>query len=245
MERRAKAAGGKLSSSAAQRIVTRQQIPSSREQLVAFLQVCEVPENDHPEWVQAWTRVRRHHAAELSASKLVLDRQEAQVAGSPSGRVTAEQAAQLLSVAGYAAAERYRGYVEPWTVRCQLCTAVKRIRLADLVGGRIKQCTQCHIRAEHAVSEVWAALFEQRGWVEYGMPAAEAELFRHCRVASVERQQSRLHITVEAPSHIFAMAGLQSGAGADAWESLITKAVHERLDTVTEVVYVTYTEQLN
>lgn len=236
IERRARSAGHKLSSSAAQRIVTRQQIPSSRQQLIAFLRACEVPDRDHLEWVQAWSRVRRHHAEELSDSRVMLDRQEAEAAGNPSGRVTAEQAAQLLAAEGYAPTERYRGYDVTWTVRCQHCTSVKRIRLSALASSRTKQCIQCHSRAERAVNEAWADLIEHRGWTEHGMPAAEGESFLRCRVAGVERQQSRLRITVEAPSHLFA-----SGS----WEPLITSAVREKLHTVSEVVYVTYTEQLN
>ncbi|WP_330358387.1 helix-turn-helix transcriptional regulator [Streptomyces chartreusis] len=242
MERRARAARTTLSSSAAQRIISRQQVPSSREQLVAFLHACEVPERDRAEWLQAWARVRRHHAAELNASRTFLDRQEAETAEDPSGRVTAEQAAQLVSLAGYTPAERYRGYNVPWTVRCQLCTAVKRIRLSDQADGRIRQCTQCHNDAERTVQEVWAALFDRQRWKEKGMSAAEAEIFRRCRIAGVERRQSALHVTVSAPSELFVTTGL---ADSSAWESLIADAVREKLETVSEVIYVTYTDRLN
>ncbi|MFC8360824.1 helix-turn-helix domain-containing protein [Streptomyces griseorubiginosus] len=242
MERRARAARTPLSSSAAQRILTRQQIPSSREQLVAFLHACDVPEKDHAEWLQAWARVRRHHAADLNASRTLLDRQEAEAAGSPSGRVTAEQAAQMLSLAGYTPAERYRGYNVPWTVRCQLCTAVKRIRLSEQADGRAKQCAQCRTEAERTVQVVWAALFDQQRWKEHGMPADEAEIFRRCWVAGVERQQSRLRVTVAAPSELFVTTGL---ADLSAWESLIADAIREELDNVSEVIYVTYTDRLN
>ncbi|MFG2314758.1 helix-turn-helix domain-containing protein [Streptomyces tendae] len=242
MERRARAARATLSSSAAQRIVSRRQVPSSPEQLVAFLRACDVPERDHAEWLQAWARVRRHRAAELNASRALLDLREAEAAEDPSGRVTAEQAAQLLSSAGYVPAERYRGYHVPWTVRCRLCTAVKRIRLSDQADGRTRQCTQCDNEAERTVQEVWTALFDRQQWKEKGMPPTEAEMFRRCRVAAVERRQSRLHITVSAPSEVFATAGL---ADTSAWESLIADAVREKLDTVSEVVYVTYTDRLN
>ncbi|SBU92797.1 Helix-turn-helix domain-containing protein [Streptomyces sp. Ncost-T6T-1] len=242
MQRRATAAGTRLSSSAAQRIVTRRQIPSSREQLVAFLRACEVPERDHAEWERAWSRVRRHHAAELNVSRTLLDRQEAEAADSPSGRVTAEQAARLLSAAGYTPAEPYRGYNAPWTVRCRYCTAVKRIRLSDHADGRAMQCPQCSTEAERTVQRVWAALFYQQRWKEYGMPADEAEIFRRCWVAGVERRQSRLHVTVGAPSELFHTAGL---ADPSAWEALVASAVRDELDTVSEVVYVTCTDRLN
>ncbi|PPS88699.1 helix-turn-helix domain-containing protein [Streptomyces sp. MH60] len=242
MERRARAARTTLSSSAAQRIVSRQQVPSSPEQLVAFLRACEVPERDHAEWLQAWARVRHHHAAELKASRTLLDLQEAEAAEGPSGRVTAEQAARLLSSAGYSPAERYRGYNVPWTVRCRLCAAVQRIRLSDHADGHTNQCPRCHDAAERTVQEVWAALFDQQRWRERGMPPTEAELFRRCRVAGVERRQSRLHITIAAPSEAFVTAGL---ADTSAWESLIADAVREKLDSVSEVVYVTYTDRLN
>ncbi|MEU6242775.1 helix-turn-helix transcriptional regulator [Streptomyces sp. NPDC047024] len=242
MERRARAAGDSLSSSAAQRIVTRRQVPSSRKQLVAFLRACEVPEKDHAEWVQAWARVRRHHVTELSASRALLDSQEAEAAGSPSGRVTAEQAVQLLADAGHTPAERYRGYGAPWTVRCTLCASVRRIRLSDLVAGRTKQCTQCHSRAERTVMDVWEDLSVRQRGTKYAMPADEAELFRRCRVAGVERRHSRLHVTIEAPCDLFSTTGLQAPA---VWESHMTSAVRERLDTVSEVVYITCTERLN
>ncbi|MGW9595402.1 helix-turn-helix domain-containing protein [Streptomyces chartreusis] len=241
MERRARAARTALSSSAAQRIISRQQIPSSREQLVAFLRACEVPERDHAEWLQAWARVRRHHAAELNASRTFLDRQEAETAEDPSGRVSPEQAAQLVSLAGYTPAERYRGYHVPWTVRCQHCTAVKRIRLSDQADGRPKQCTQCHNEAERAVQEVWAALFD-RQWKEKGMPAAEAEILRRCRIAGVERRQSALHVTVTAPSELLLTTG---PVDRSAWEAHLADAEWEKLDTVSEVIYITETNGLN
>lgn len=65
---------GVLPRSTAHRIVTKQAMPHSLQQFQAYLQACEVPETDRPDWEAAWTRAWRHEKhdefAALGASSI-------------------------------------------------------------------------------------------------------------------------------------------------------------------------------
>ncbi|MCQ4045278.1 helix-turn-helix domain-containing protein [Streptantibioticus rubrisoli] len=53
---------GVLPRSTIERIIKRQTVPRTEEQLVAYLPVCEVPERDHVRWLTAWNRARGYRS---------------------------------------------------------------------------------------------------------------------------------------------------------------------------------------
>lgn len=244
MERRARASGEQLSSSAVQRILTRRQIPGSRGQLVAFLRVCDVPERQHSVWIQAWLRVRRRHAVDAAADQSALEQEERDAADGDSPHITAEQAVGIVRAAGYRPCEQYRSFTAPWTVRCALCAAVKRIRVSDLAAGLSIPCSQCDSTAERTVREVWRELLDGRGWAARDAPADEANLLSRCHVAAVSREGTSVHITIGVPSQLLATVGFAAVDSAT-WEALISSDVCRRLPTVTDVRFGTYTDRLN
>ncbi|MFD5899291.1 helix-turn-helix domain-containing protein [Streptomyces sp. NPDC060366] len=113
---------GTLSRSTAHRILTRSALPKSPQQLQAFLNACQVPERDHTMWHSAWRRAQRQHEDERPRrTKPELPRRP----------IRPEVAVTMLHDAGFTAEEKFRGLTRPWTVRCQTCHTLCRIRLSD------------------------------------------------------------------------------------------------------------------
>ncbi|MFE4540258.1 helix-turn-helix transcriptional regulator [Streptomyces scopuliridis] len=126
-----------LSRSTAWRIATRQTLPSSVRILQAFLVACEVPERAFPAWVAAWARVsarEKRIAARRKAEAVTAESRKAI-------RVTAAEARERLRAAGFTAAEKYPGHRVPWTVLCDPCQSLSRIRLSSLDNGT--RCPVC------------------------------------------------------------------------------------------------------
>lgn len=192
MARRAREAGFELSSSTAQRIATRQQVPGSSARLEAFLVGCALAPQDRLVWLGAWRRAQRQHAN--GAARRDLHAQEELVAGGPSGRVDQETAYALLRKAGFEAVERYRDFNSAWTVECQRCAAVRRVRLSDVVL-RQASCFECADLQERG-RRAWAALVEDRGGA---LGRAEARALRECTLLRVRQQRNDLDVHVFVP----------------------------------------------
>ncbi|MGW5818047.1 helix-turn-helix domain-containing protein [Streptomyces noursei] len=120
-----------LSRSSAHRIITRQVVPRADGQLVPFLMACEVPEHKWPTWVEAcnraWQRKVESDGPYLYELKTQFHEREA---------------ASKMRAAGFIPMERYANFGKPWTVRCQLCSSVQRVRLAYVLDASHK-CVIC------------------------------------------------------------------------------------------------------
>ncbi|BDM67326.1 hypothetical protein HEK616_08130 [Streptomyces nigrescens] len=137
---------GVLSRSSAQRILSRQKVPSSEGQLHAFLMACEVPSEEWPAWTAAWRRACQQREGEReSAQGPSLADLEAPFAGE-SGCIRPWTARLLLKRAGFDPLEGYRGFARPWAARCTSCLSVARVRLSEVLYGG--QCTVCGMRAD-------------------------------------------------------------------------------------------------
>lgn len=146
MHKRAERAGLSLSSSTAQRITARHQVPGTRRLLVAFLVACEVPELRHHSWLRAWEEARRRHKADAALNAEAMARREAQIAGTASGHITPGRAAVLVAEVGFRPAELYQGFNIPWTVTCLTCGCTLRVRLASVIYGA-DNCPVCAVSA--------------------------------------------------------------------------------------------------
>lgn len=136
MELRAEARAkeyGTLSRSTAQRLLSRQKSPSSRQQLQAFLVACGVPLSDWQPWMEAWRRARLNLDQERRTGPTVAEL-EAPFADD-SGRVSSRRAILLVRSAGFEPLEAFRGFGTPWTVRCSDCHSAQRVRLSGLLYG--------------------------------------------------------------------------------------------------------------
>ncbi|MFC9537138.1 hypothetical protein ACFT38_42835 [Streptomyces sp. NPDC056975] len=157
MRQRAAEAGYEVSTSTLQRIATRNQVPTTEHVLDAYLAACSVSPLRRHEWHTAWARARQR-AEDADHARRDVARAEAQVAGG-AGVVTAEKAVEILTHARLLPVEGYRGFRAPWSVKCGGCSLVRRVRIADIVLGRLRPCRQCQSK-ERAVARTWQALVE-------------------------------------------------------------------------------------
>lgn len=192
MERRAREAGFDLSTSTAQRIATRQQVPGSPACLEAFLVGCDLGPQDRLVWLDAWWRGHRQRTD--SRARRGMRALEALVAENTSGQVDQETAYRLLRKAGFEAVERYRDFDSAWTVECQRCAAVRRVRLSDVIL-RQSACFECAALQERG-RDAWAALLEDRGGT---LGRTEREALRVCNLLRVRQQRNNLDVHVFVP----------------------------------------------
>lgn len=142
MELRAEARAkeyGTLSRSTAQRLLSRQKTPSSREQLQAFLFACGVPSSEWRPWMEAWRRALQNLDLERRTEPTVTQLETP--FADESGRVSSRRAIALARTAGFKPLEAYQGFGTPWTVRCSSCGSAQRVRLSDLLYGG--SCISC------------------------------------------------------------------------------------------------------
>jgi hypothetical protein len=139
MERRAESRRkdfGGLSRSSAHRIIRRQAVPTSRQQLMAFLIACNCPEGEHHSWVRAWLRAQQRHEEEAARMKDELRALESDATGGYFRRLSAPEAMAMLRAAGMEPKEAYHGFRQPWTSRCTNCGNISRVRLSSIARGQ-------------------------------------------------------------------------------------------------------------
>lgn len=126
---------GGLSRSSAHRIIQRKSVPTSKEQLMAFLVGCGCPEDEHRAWVRAWLRARQRDEEDAAREREELRTLESDATGGYFRRVSAPEAISMLRAAGLEPKEAYHGFRQPWTSRCVDCGCISRVRLADIARG--------------------------------------------------------------------------------------------------------------
>ncbi|CAK7288433.1 helix-turn-helix domain-containing protein [Streptomyces misionensis] len=127
-----------LSRSVAYRISHRQQLPSSVEQLRAYLYACQVKESQFRIWIQAYHRVKAKEKEESEARKTA-DSQERRMWRGWRGK---RRANGIMFNAGLFPVEPFpRSVTAPWTAQCVTCGLVSRFRLSAVKQGR--GCPRC------------------------------------------------------------------------------------------------------
>ncbi|MFJ4858598.1 helix-turn-helix domain-containing protein [Streptomyces sp. NPDC088730] len=128
-----------LSSSAANRIKNRRQLPSSPEQLRSYLIACLVPESRFPVWLEAYGRVKAKTREEALAKKKTDKEDQKRWLGWEGRR----QALHVLDFYGLDPVEPFaHSSTAPWAVRCRGCQRLSRLRLIDIVSRR-RGCQSC------------------------------------------------------------------------------------------------------
>jgi hypothetical protein len=144
----------------ANRITGRRQSPRTVASLQAFLIGCGVPEHRHTVWLEAWARAQQCNEETHRAVKREVEQLEAVVADASNGTVSQEMARRLLRKANFDSLERYRSFEAPWAVECLQCGATRRVRLSDVVMGRVT-CLDCP-SLNQRVREAWDDLLRNR-----------------------------------------------------------------------------------
>lgn len=219
MESRARASGKELSRSAAFRISTQQQVPTSAECLEAFLVACEVPPRGREVWIDAWLRTRQHAARQDADEREELQQLESVVAANIRGQVSQETAVRMLRKAGLEALERYRRFDTPWTVECLECAATFRIRLSDVVLARAT-CPDCPKLAER-VREAWAELLTNQSGL---LSRQHLRALRTATVMQARLQRDHLDVPVFVADRA-TLATLQSRTWHPALEEILRRHV--------------------
>ncbi|MER7196698.1 DNA-binding protein [Streptomyces sp. CB01635] len=139
MERRAERHGGfgRLDRMTAWRIVHRKVLPTTENQLRAFLIACNVSEAAFPEWVRAWRR------AKAGAQSATLRRAPQTRTRRPDSTEPAT-AAKIMRAAGLRPIDDFPGTARPWTAQCVRCGKLSRVRLDYVRRGT--GCSVCHAK---------------------------------------------------------------------------------------------------
>lgn len=133
---------GGLSRSSAHRIIQRKSVPTSKEQLLAFLVARGCPEDEQNAWIRAWVRAQQRHDEEMAKEREELRKLESDAAGGYFRRLSTPEAISMLRAAGLEPKEAYHGFRQPWTSRCVECGNISRVRLSDIASGR-QGCPVC------------------------------------------------------------------------------------------------------
>jgi len=123
-----------LSRMTAQRIRERQHVPSSIQQLFAYLYACGVPETSFTEWARAWQRAAQYVAPIPKAATVV--------AGEPSRKISSKGAADVMLAAGLTPLDEFPGPAVPWSARCRKCKKISRFLFYQVENGT-QSCRAC------------------------------------------------------------------------------------------------------
>ncbi|CAL9325979.1 helix-turn-helix domain-containing protein [Streptomyces sp. SudanB182_2057] len=129
-----------LSRSAAYRISHRQQLPSSVEQLRAYLHACQVKERRFPVWIRAYHRVKAKEYQDATVKQTAEGEERRRWRGWEGRR----QATEIMLGAGLRPTEPFPGSVTaPWAAQCVTCGLLGRFRLSAVMQGN--GCRECAV----------------------------------------------------------------------------------------------------
>ncbi|MFJ8955177.1 multiprotein-bridging factor 1 family protein [Streptomyces sp. NPDC102381] len=139
LERRADKHGGfgQLNRMAAWRIVRRRSLPSSENQLKAFLTACHVPRAAFPSWTRAWAQAK-------ADAKATARHRAPQARPRHADHVSTAEARKIMRTAGLRPIDAFPGWQHPWTAQCMACGKLSRFRLTAVRRG--KGCPVCRAK---------------------------------------------------------------------------------------------------